>query len=248
MTSSVSGSSNASALQQVMLMLQQLAQSNLANPNNTQTSADASAGGVAGAAANTNLVSGLPAMGGDLLVLLQGQNVTPSGPSSAEVGQQDGFGQDFQQLEQAIQSGNLTAAQQAFSTLGQLVTSSDTPNTNSPFLQALNQIGSDLQSGNISGAQQTLSSLQQASAEHHHDGGGAAGTSSSDSSSANASSTVTTEVTSTNPDGSTTTITTYADGSTSTSTAPAPPTQTASANGNSNSLENLLAALNQITI
>lgn len=76
--------------------------------------------------------------------------------------------QAFGQLASAIQSGNLTAAQSAYSTL----TQAGNADPNSPFAAAVSQIGDALQSGNISQAQQDLSSLQQqfqsAKGAHHH--------------------------------------------------------------------------------
>lgn len=81
--------------------------------------------------------------------------------------------QSFSQLVSALQSGNLSAAQNAYASFTQSAGQGD---PNSPFAQAINQIGQDLQSGNIGAAQQTLSSLQQTAgahhAHHHHHGGG----------------------------------------------------------------------------
>lgn len=79
------------------------------------------------------------------------------------------------QLTSAIQSGNLSAAQSAYSTLAQTAGS----NPNDPFAQALAQIGDDLQLGNITQAQQDLATLQQQMKGahrhhgHHHHAGGA---------------------------------------------------------------------------
>ena len=79
--------------------------------------------------------------------------------------------QAFGQLTSAIQSGNLSAAQSAYSTLSQAASS----NPNSPLAQALSQIGNALQSGDLSQAQQALTTLQQqmqgARGAHHHHGG-----------------------------------------------------------------------------
>ena len=77
--------------------------------------------------------------------------------------------QAFGQLVSAIQSGNLSAAQSAYTTL----TQASSNNPNSPFAQALSQIGDALQSGDIGKAQQALASLQQQvqamkGAHHHH--------------------------------------------------------------------------------
>ena len=83
--------------------------------------------------------------------------------------------QAFSQLVSALQSGDLSAAQSAFSSFTQNAGGQIDPN--SPFGQAINQIGQDLQSGDIGAAQQTLSSLQQSASahrghHHHHHGGG----------------------------------------------------------------------------
>jgi len=87
--------------------------------------------------------------------------------------------QAFSQLSNALQSGNLTAAQSAYNTL-----ESSPMAQNGPLAQALQQIGQDLQSGDISGAQQALAQLQQqqqAHHGHHHHGGGVKAPDQSDS-------------------------------------------------------------------
>jgi len=87
--------------------------------------------------------------------------------------------QAFGQLANALQAGDLTAAQNAYNTLA----SSPIAQGNSPFAQALQQIGQDLQSGDLADAQKALASLQQqqqqgrAHHHHHHHGGGASGAS-----------------------------------------------------------------------
>jgi outer membrane protein assembly factor BamD (BamD/ComL family) len=107
--------------------------------------------------------------------------------------------QEFRQLGQDLQSGNLAAAQSDFSTLQSLQagsTSSTSSSTfsstssstqsNYPIAQAFTQLGEDLQSGNLSAAQQDYSTIQQdfqnqasqnqagptGSHHHHHHGGG----------------------------------------------------------------------------
>src|SRR5215470_1948756 len=78
--------------------------------------------------------------------------------------------QAFSQLTNALQSGNLNAAQNAYSTLA----SSPAAQGNGPFAQALQQIGQDLQSGDLGDAQQAMAALQQqqqAHGHHHHHGG-----------------------------------------------------------------------------
>jgi len=94
------------------------------------------------------------------------------------------FRQEFQQLGQDLQSGNLTAAQADFATLQQLSpqgSSSATSSSSNPIAQAFNQLSQDLQSGNLSAAQQDYSTIQQdfqshaAAHGHHHHGGGSSG-------------------------------------------------------------------------
>jgi len=79
---------------------------------------------------------------------------------------------EFQQLTQALQSGNLSSAQQAFGAL------TNNP-SNSGLLsvqlsQDLGKLGSALQSGNLAGARQAYASVQQSlqssppMAAHHH--------------------------------------------------------------------------------
>jgi len=93
------------------------------------------------------------------------------------------FRQDFQQLGEDLQSGNLSAAQSDFATLQQLSSqsvSSTTQSSTNPLQQAFHQLAQDLQAGNLSAAQQDYSNIQQdlqnqASQlhfHHHHHGGG----------------------------------------------------------------------------
>jgi uncharacterized protein (DUF2336 family) len=80
------------------------------------------------------------------------------------------YRQAFSQLTNALQSGNLSAAQNAYTTLA----SSPAAQGNGPFAQALQQIGQDLQSGDLGDAQKALAALQQqqqAHGHHHHHGG-----------------------------------------------------------------------------
>jgi soluble cytochrome b562 len=80
------------------------------------------------------------------------------------------FRQQFMQLAQSLQSGDLSGAQQAYSALSQLQGNSQPQsNANDPFSQALSKIGQALQSGDLKSAQQALSALlQQTKARHHH--------------------------------------------------------------------------------
>jgi hypothetical protein len=86
---------------------------------------------------------------------------------------------EFQQLTQALQSGNLNNAQQAVSALTKSTTSSGLQSVK--LTQDLNTLGSALQSGNLTSARDAYSSVQQSlqtsnplAAHHHrpHHGGG----------------------------------------------------------------------------
>jgi hypothetical protein len=79
----------------------------------------------------------------------------------------NGMQNNFQALTQAIQSGNLSAAQQAYATLTQNAPQGS-GNGNNPFAQAIANIGSALQSGDIGGAQSALQSMQANVKGHHH--------------------------------------------------------------------------------
>lgn len=100
--------------------------------------------------------------------------------------------QEFQQLGQDLESGNLSAAQSDFATLQQLgpqSNSTSSTQSNNPIAQAFNQLAQDLQSGNLSAAQQDFKTIQQdfqnqaaqfesqssqsqGTQGHHHHGGG----------------------------------------------------------------------------
>lgn len=91
--------------------------------------------------------------------------------------------QEFQQLGQDLQSGDLSAAQQDYATLQQLTpqqSSTTSTQSDNPIQQAFSQLSQDLQSGNLSGAQQDYTQLQQdfqsqaqaTHGHHHHHGGG----------------------------------------------------------------------------
>ncbi|MGB9062824.1 MAG: hypothetical protein WCC80_05430, partial [Pseudolabrys sp.] len=89
--------------------------------------------------------------------------------SASQTSNYQSFRQAFSQLANALQSGNLSAAQNAYDTLA----SSPAAQGTGPFAQALAQIGKDLQSKDLDGAQQALSSLQQQQQarghhRHHH--------------------------------------------------------------------------------
>jgi hypothetical protein len=89
----------------------------------------------------------------------------------------------FQQLTQALQSGNLTAAQSAFSALTQKApppaanANTSTPSSSNPMAADFQALGQALQSGNLTGAQAAFTKLQsdaqaaqgaQSTHKHHH--------------------------------------------------------------------------------
>ena len=65
--------------------------------------------------------------------------------------------QSFVALVSSLNSGDLSGAQQAYSSLSQLQRFG---NPNGPFAQAMNQVGQALQSGDLNAAQEALSSLR----------------------------------------------------------------------------------------
>jgi hypothetical protein len=99
--------------------------------------------------------------------------ISTSSINSYQPNDQQQFQQQFTLLVKALQSGDLSGAQQAYSALTQLQGNGSAPSDpNSPFAQALSKIGQALQSGDLTGAQQALSALQQqlqqAQGTHHH--------------------------------------------------------------------------------
>jgi ribosomal protein S20 len=68
---------------------------------------------------------------------------------------------DFKQLTQALQSGDLSSAQQAYSALAQASSNSIfSPNNSSPLAEDFQAVGKALQSGDIQGAQTALTQFQ----------------------------------------------------------------------------------------
>jgi outer membrane protein assembly factor BamD (BamD/ComL family) len=110
---------------------------------------------------------------------------SPTTPSATPTKRQQ-FEQEFQQLGQDLQSGNLTAATADFGALSKLTPQNSTGGistsfSSSPAGQAFNQLSQDLQSGNLTAAQQDYSSIQtdiqnrvssERGGHHHHHGGG----------------------------------------------------------------------------
>lgn len=93
--------------------------------------------------------------------------------------------QEFQQLGQDLQSGNLSAAQSDLAGLQQLGSQSNSTSatqSSNPITQEFNQLAQDLKAGNLSAAQADYSNIQQNlptqigqahhSHHHHHSGGG----------------------------------------------------------------------------
>jgi hypothetical protein len=80
---------------------------------------------------------------------------------------------DFQTLASAIQSGNISSAQQAYAALQKdapalFQGASSQGGSSDPLASALSSLGTALQSGSITSAQQALAALQQTVQGHHH--------------------------------------------------------------------------------
>lgn len=72
------------------------------------------------------------------------------------------FRQEFQQLGQDLQSGNLSGAQSDFATLQQNTSqTSSALQSSSPVTQVFSKLSQDLQSGNLTAAKSDYSTLQQ---------------------------------------------------------------------------------------
>ena len=99
----------------------------------------------------------------------QPTNLQSSSPSSQST---------FQELAQALESGDLMQAQTSYAELAQDVPSG-TQSNNSPLSQAFGALGQDLQTGNLPAAQNDFSNVQQdlqqkaSQAYHHHHHGSA---------------------------------------------------------------------------
>jgi hypothetical protein len=75
------------------------------------------------------------------------------------------FRQQFLQLVQLVQSGDLSGAQQAFASISHGLDQSATDGDSDPFSEVLNRIGQALRSGNLTAAQQALSPFQPAGSQ-----------------------------------------------------------------------------------
>ncbi|MGO9018619.1 MAG: hypothetical protein ACLQVJ_09755 [Syntrophobacteraceae bacterium] len=100
--------------------------------------------------------------------------------SSYQTNLQTGFTQvqnDFNQLGQALQSGDLAGAQSAFATLQQDMQNVSQSQSQSGQQQSnWSALASALQSGDLAGAQQAFAALQTNHHHHHHHSGGSQGT------------------------------------------------------------------------
>lgn len=95
-------------------------------------------------------------------------SVSAASSANVQPPTQDPTRQAFSQLVNALGSGDLTVAQNAYAAFQQVA-----PGQGSgPFAQAISQIGDALQSGDIGKAQQALAQLQHlmqsATGAHHH--------------------------------------------------------------------------------
>lgn len=89
----------------------------------------------------------------------------------------------FEQLASSLQAGNLSAAQQAYTSLAASFQNSGGAQSSNPLSADFKALGQALQSGNLPAAQQAFANLQQAAVQqiggaeghHHHHGGGGGG-------------------------------------------------------------------------
>jgi hypothetical protein len=88
------------------------------------------------------------------------------------------FRQEFQQLGQDLQAGNLTAAKADYAQLQKTQGDTSASQSSSSVSQIFGQLGHDLQSGNLSGAQDDFTEIMKAiqngkaRVHHHHHHGG----------------------------------------------------------------------------
>jgi hypothetical protein len=99
---------------------------------------------------------------------VSGVSASDSTQIDAQNNNQKKLRDDFNQLQQALSSGSLDQAQQAFSTL-----QNDLPSgaANGPLGKALASVGDALNNGDVSGAQQAFTAMQQqvkGGGHHHH--------------------------------------------------------------------------------
>ena len=99
---------------------------------------------------------------------MMGADILESLVSSTRHGSSQKFKQDFQQLGQDLQSGNVTRGQADLTALQSDISSSSTSSSSSSSSsasvvtsQAFSQIAQDLQSGNLTAAQSDYANLQQ---------------------------------------------------------------------------------------
>jgi hypothetical protein len=86
---------------------------------------------------------------------------------SGSVSKTTQFRQEFQQLGQDLQTGNLKAAQSDLAALQKLQSSGQSGVADNSLTQTLQQIGNDLQSGDLQDAQSLYSGMQQKFQAHH---------------------------------------------------------------------------------
>lgn len=84
-------------------------------------------------------------------------NFSPSSQAPSRIQQ---FEQGFQKLGQDLQSGNLSAAESAFSDLPKPGETASSQQINSPIEESFLQLRQNLQSGNLSGAQQDYTQIK----------------------------------------------------------------------------------------
>ena len=90
---------------------------------------------------------------------VSGWNAISSSAQSSTSQNNDSFLGIFEQLELALESGDLAAALQAYSSLASQAENAAGQQPGIPSLNALKTVGQQLASGNLSGAKQALSNI-----------------------------------------------------------------------------------------
>ena len=101
-------------------------------------------------------------------------NITSATNPYSTTGASNSFRKDFKALQSALQSGDLSGAQQAFAALGQdnpnfaqAVSGSNSSRQTNPVRTALQSLQSALQTGDLTGAQSAFTNLTQALQSAH---------------------------------------------------------------------------------
>ena len=82
-------------------------------------------------------------------------------PTSGDQNRLQRFRQDFQQIGEDLQAGNVAGAQAAFANIPKPGRGQTSTQPGAPVEQAFGQLGQNLQSGNVAAAEQDFAKIQQ---------------------------------------------------------------------------------------